>query len=137
MGGQDFNPQVQLAVNRIQSAACTPVVIDAAQGSGFRSINIDLIYGLPHQTPSTFRHTVDRIVGSGPDRIAVFNDAHLPARFKVQRRIDARALPDAAEKPAIVRQTTEQSLDAGYCYIGLDHLRNPKMNSRSRCVNAG
>ena len=126
MGVQDFDPQVQLAVNRIQSEACTLAVIDAARASGFRSINIDLIYGLPHQTRRSFRHTVDRIVAIGPDRISVFNYAHLPARFKVQRQIDERALPDAAEKLAILRQTTEQLLDAGYCYIGMDHFAKPE-----------
>jgi len=126
VGVQDFDPDVQRAVNRIQSEACTIGVINDAREAEFRSINIDLIYGLPHQSRRSFKHTVTRIIAADPDRISVFNYAHLPARFKVQRQIDERALPDANEKLAILQQTTEQLLDAGYRYIGMDHFAKPE-----------
>lgn len=85
VGVQDFDPKVQHAVNRMQSEACTFAVIDEARRIGFRSVNVDLIYGLPHQSCASFCTTVQRILAVLPDRVSVFNYAHLPARFKVQR----------------------------------------------------
>lgn len=126
VGVQDFDPKVQRAVNRIQSEACTFTVIDDARRVGFRSVNVDLIYGLPYQSRDSFRTTVERILSVLPDRVSVFNYAHLPARFKVQRQIDEQKLPDANEKLEILQQTTEQLLDAGYRYIGMDHFARPE-----------
>ncbi len=125
VGVQDFDPKVQRAVNRMQSEACTLAVINDARDFGFRSINVDLIYGLPYQSCRSFKHTVERIIAADPDRISVFNYAHLPARFKVQRQIDERTLPSAGEKLSILQQTAEQLISAGYCYIGMDHFAKP------------
>ncbi len=125
LGVQDFDPKVQRAVNRIQSETLTLGVMADARAVGFRSINVDLIYGLPQQTPTTFARTVERIIAADPDRISIFNYAHLPERFKVQRQIDASALPSAGEKLAILEQSIAQLTAAGYCYIGMDHFAKP------------
>lgn len=125
LGVQDFDPTVQKAVNRIQSEAETFAVLDAARQNGFRSVNLDLIYGLPHQTVKSFAVTLDKIIAAGPDRLSVFNYAHLPELFKTQRQIDAASLPDPAEKLAILRHTIEQLTTAGYVYIGMDHFARP------------
>ena len=98
MGVQDLDPRVQQAVNRIQSEAETLAVLEAARTNGFRSISIDLIYGLPFQSAESFSRTLDRVIEVGPDRLSVFNYAHLPERFKPQRRINADELPSPAEK---------------------------------------
>lgn len=125
LGVQDFDPRVQRAVNRIQTEAQTFAVLDAARASGFKSVSIDLIYGLPLQTVEGFSRTLDRIVAASPDRLSVFNYAHLPERFKPQRRIDAAQLPTPAEKLAILRMTGDKLAAAGYVYIGMDHFAKP------------
>jgi oxygen-independent coproporphyrinogen-3 oxidase len=125
LGVQDFDPQVQQAVNRIQSEAETFAVLDAARARGFRSVNLDLIYGLPHQTVASFMATLDKVIAAQPDRLSVFNYAHLPELFKTQRQIDATALPPAAEKLAILKHTIERLTAAGYVYIGMDHFAKP------------
>ena len=125
MGVQDFDPRVQQAVNRIQGEGETFAVLNDARALGFRSINMDLIYGLPHQTVESFARTLDKIVAAGPDRLSVFNYAHLPELFKTQRRIDAAALPSPAEKLAILQHTIERLTAAGYVYIGMDHFAKP------------
>ncbi|HEB97765.1 MAG TPA: oxygen-independent coproporphyrinogen III oxidase [Sedimenticola thiotaurini] len=125
LGVQDLDPKVQQAVNRIQSEAETMAVIDAARDNGYRSVSIDLIYGLPLQTAESFIRTLDRIIEVGPDRLSVFNYAHLPERFKPQRRINAVDLPRPAEKLEILRTTIEHLTDAGYVYIGMDHFARP------------
>ncbi len=125
LGVQDFDPRVQRAVNRIQSEAETRAILDAAREHGFKSINVDLIYGLPLQTEDSFAATVERIIAAAPDRLSVFNYAHLPERFKPQRRIRAEDLPSPATKLAILRRTIEQLTDAGYVYIGMDHFARP------------
>ena len=125
LGVQDFNPEVQKAVNRIQSVEQTVAVLDAARAEGFKSVSVDLIYGLPFQTQDTFIDTVDRVIDFGPDRLSVFNYAHLPEMFKPQRRIDGEQLPSPAEKLAILEATTERLLQAGYVYIGMDHFARP------------
>lgn len=125
VGVQDFDPEVQRAVNRIQSEAETRAVIDAARAAGFRSINLDLIYGLPLQTPARVRDTLAKVIDIRPDRIALYNYAHLPERFPPQRRIDEQALPSSEMKLDILQTSIEQLLDAGYVYIGMDHFAMP------------
>ncbi len=125
LGVQDFDPRVQKAVNRIQSVEQVRTVTEVARSFGFRSVSYDLIYGLPHQSVETFRETLDTVVALSPDRISVFNYAHLPARFKTQRQIDEAALPPAAEKVRILEQTISGLLKAGYVYIGMDHFAKP------------
>jgi len=125
LGVQDFDPTVQKAVNRIQSEAETFAVLDAARATGFRSVNMDLIYGLPHQTVASFAATLDKVIDAGPDRLSVFNYAHLPELFKTQRQIDTASLPAPGEKLAILQHTIERLTAAGYVYIGMDHFARP------------
>ncbi|GAB4294522.1 MAG: oxygen-independent coproporphyrinogen III oxidase [Methylophaga sp.] len=125
LGLQDFNPQVQKAVNRIQSEAQTFGVLEAARRHGFRSVSLDLIYGLPHQTVGSFNETLDKVIEASPDRLSIFNYAHLPERFKTQRQIQASALPSAQTKLDILQSTIEKLTDAGYVYIGMDHFAKP------------
>ena len=125
LGVQDFDPTVQKAVNRIQSEAETFAVLDAARATGFRSVNMDLIYGLPHQTVASFAATLDKVIAAGPDRLSVFNYAHLPELFKTQRQIDTTSLPAPGEKLAILQHTIERLTAAGYVYIGMDHFARP------------
>ncbi|OGI38864.1 MAG: oxygen-independent coproporphyrinogen III oxidase [Candidatus Muproteobacteria bacterium RBG_16_64_10] len=125
MGVQDFDPRVQKAVNRIQGEGETFAVLAEARALGFRSINMDLIYGLPHQTVESFARTLDKVVAAVPDRLSVFNYAHLPELFKTQRQIDAAALPSPQAKLAILQHTIERLTAAGYVYIGMDHFARP------------
>jgi len=125
LGVQDFEEKVQTAVNRIQTEAETMEVLQAARAEGFRSVSIDLIYGLPFQTRDSFSRTLDRVIEVGPDRMSVFNYAHLPTIFKPQRRIDESLLPEPKEKLKILQMTAEKLADAGYVYIGMDHFARP------------
>ncbi|KPY60148.1 oxygen-independent coproporphyrinogen III oxidase [Pseudomonas syringae] len=125
LGVQDLDPTVQRAINRMQSLEETRAIVEAARTLQFRSVNIDLIYGLPAQNPQTFSHTVDKVIDLQPDRLSVFNYAHLPERFMPQRRIDAADLPDAASKLLMLQRTVEQLGNAGYRYIGMDHFALP------------
>ncbi|RTZ73081.1 MAG: oxygen-independent coproporphyrinogen III oxidase [Gammaproteobacteria bacterium] len=125
LGVQDFDPRVQQAVNRIQSEEETLAVLDAARAEGFRSVSIDLIYGLPFQSRESFERTLDRIIEVGPDRLSVFNYAHLPQIFKPQRRINADELPPPEVKLEILHMTAQKLADAGYVYIGMDHFARP------------
>ena len=125
MGVQDFDPAVQLAVNRIQPKAVTLAAIGAARAEGFRSISLDLIYGLPLQTVTSFARTLDEILELDPNRLSVFNYAHLPELFKTQKQIDAAALPSPAEKLEILRLVIARLTAAGYVYIGMDHFAKP------------
>jgi oxygen-independent coproporphyrinogen-3 oxidase len=125
LGVQDFDPQVQKAVNRIQSEEQTFAVLEAARSEGFKSISIDLIYGLPHQSADSFSKTLDKILAVKPERLSVFNYAHLPSLFKPQRRIEAADLPSPSEKLVILQNTINQLTDAGYIYIGMDHFALP------------
>lgn len=125
LGVQDLDPQVQRAVNRLQSLEETQAIIEAAHTLQFRSVNIDLIYGLPKQTPEAFAHTVDEIIALQPDRLSVFNYAHLPERFMPQRRIDSADLPAPEAKLLMLERTIEQLTLAGYRYIGMDHFALP------------
>ncbi|HQT42556.1 MAG TPA: oxygen-independent coproporphyrinogen III oxidase [Halothiobacillus sp.] len=125
LGVQDFDERVQEAVNRIQSIAETQVVVDAARAEGFHGVSLDLIYGLPFQTTDSFMRTLDTVIEMAPDRLSIFNYAHLPTRFKPQRRINATDLPSAAEKLAILGGSIERLQDAGYVLIGMDHFAKP------------
>lgn len=125
LGVQDFDVDVQRAVNRIQSEAQTVAVIEAARSAGFASINIDLIYGLPKQNLLSFNRTLGRVVAAAPDRIAVYNYAHLPSRFKPQRRIAETDLPSPDIKLKLLGLAVQRLRDAGYVYIGMDHFARP------------
>ena len=125
LGVQDFDPEVQRAVNRIQSVEETLRVIDACRDSGFRSVNVDLIYGLPKQTIEGFTRTLDTVLAARPDRLAVYSYAHLPSMFKAQRQIEDAALPDSETKLALLALAIEKLSGAGYCYIGMDHFALP------------
>jgi len=126
LGVQDLDERVQKAVNRIQSESQTMTVLEAARGEGFRSVSIDLIYGLPFQSVASFQRTLDRIIEVEPDRLSVFNYAHLPERFKPQRRINAVDLPAPQVKLEILGMTIERLTEAGYIYIGMDHFARPE-----------
>ena len=125
LGVQDLDPAVQRAVNRLQSLEQTSALVEAARTLQFRSVNLDLIYGLPRQTPQGFARTVDEVIGLQPERLSVFNYAHLPERFMPQRRIDTRELPAPAAKLEMLQATIEQLTAAGYRYIGMDHFALP------------
>jgi oxygen-independent coproporphyrinogen-3 oxidase len=125
VGVQDLEPRVQQAVNRVQSLEETLVVIQAARDSGFKSVSIDLIYGLPHQTVSSVARTIEQVIAVAPDRIALYNYAHLPSLFMPQRRINEAELPTSSEKLDILQHSVQQLSDAGYVFIGMDHFAKP------------
>ena len=126
MGVQDFNPEVQKAVNRIQPESITRDAVAWSRELGFGSINIDLIYGLPHQTVDSFAETVDRVIELSPDRLAVFNYAHVPWLKPHQKVLDEKALPSPETKLEIFGMTFDRLLAAGYENIGMDHFAKPK-----------
>ena len=125
LGVQDFDAAVQRAVNRLQSEQETLEIIAAARQSAFKSVSVDLIYGLPLQSVAGFERTLDKVIAASPDRISLFNYAHLPQLFKTQRQIDETALPSAEEKLRILQHAIEQLSRAGYVYIGMDHFAKP------------
>ena len=125
MGVQDFNPDVQKAVNRIQPEVLTRQVVDWVRELGFHSINLDLMYGLPSQSVKTFEKTVDTIIDIDPDRIALFNFAYVPWMKKHQKAIRPEDLPVAEEKLNILKMSTEKLTRAGYVFIGMDHFAKP------------
>lgn len=125
LGLQDFDPAVQKAVNRLQSKEQTFGVLVAARKEGFRSTNIDLIYGLPLQTEQTFARTLDQILDYAPDRFSIFNYAHMPSRFKTQRQINEVDLPTPAVKLEILQMIGHKLTQAGYVFIGMDHFARP------------
>jgi oxygen-independent coproporphyrinogen III oxidase len=124
-GVQDFEPAVQKAVHRIQPAGQVFDLVAAARELGFESINADLIYGLPMQTPETFERTLEQITKLRPDRIALYAYAHLPERFKPQRRIHTQDLPPAASKLVMLSSAMRVLTAAGYVYVGMDHFALP------------
>ena len=125
MGVQDFDPKVQAAVNRNQTERQTMAALEAARDEGFKSMSLDLIYGLPFQSAESFRHTLEKVLTISPDRLSIFNYAHLPELFKPQRRIDADDLPAPQEKLDILQTTIETLTANGYVYIGMDHFAKP------------
>jgi oxygen-independent coproporphyrinogen-3 oxidase len=125
IGVQDFDLDVQKAVNRVQSYEQTAFVFNEAKKRGFHSINIDLIYGLPKQTVETFCNTIDKVIDMDPDRIAIYNYAHLPRLFKTQGQINEDELPQPNEKLEILGESIKKLTNAGYVYIGMDHFAKP------------
>ena len=124
-GVQDFDPAVQKAVHRIQPAEQVFALVEAARARGFESINVDLIYGLPRQSPESFERTLVQINQLRPDRIALYAYAHLPTRFKPQRRIAAGDLPSGAAKVSMLSRSLAALGRAGYVYVGMDHFALP------------
>ena len=124
-GVQDFDPAVQKAVHRIQPAEQVFQLVDASRRLGFESVNVDLIYGLPMQTTASFDRTLEQIKSLRPDRIALYAYAHLPDRFKPQRRIHADDLPLGGTKVAMLSRSLDALTEAGYVYIGMDHFALP------------
>jgi oxygen-independent coproporphyrinogen III oxidase len=124
-GVQDFDPAVQKAVHRVQPAEQVFALVEAARQRGFESINVDLIYGLPQQTPESFDRTLAQVIDLRPDRIALYAYAHLPERFKPQRRIASAELPGATAKVAMLSRSLAKFIGAGYVYVGMDHFALP------------
>ena len=124
-GVQDFDPAVQKAVHRIQPAAQVFDLVAASRELGFDSVNVDLIYGLPLQTPESFKRTLAQVNELRPDRIALYAYAHLPERFKPQRRIDAFELPSGAARLDMLSSSLGAFIGAGYVYVGMDHFALP------------
>ncbi len=125
LGVQDYDEAVQRAVNRVQPEAETQAIIDAAREAGFRSVSIDLIYGLPKQTVMSMAQTLAKVIKADPDRIAIYNYAHLPHLFKPQRRIPDADLPGADAKLDMLGLSIRRLTEAGYVYIGMDHFAKP------------
>ena len=125
LGVQDFDLEVQKAINRVQSFEQTKAVIGMSRENGFKSISIDLIYGLPRQSEDTFARTLERVQELRPERISLFNYAHLPELFKPQRRINIEELPSPSEKLDIFQHSLEYLIGLGYVYIGMDHFALP------------
>ncbi|MBO7381476.1 MAG: oxygen-independent coproporphyrinogen III oxidase, partial [Neisseriaceae bacterium] len=127
VGVQDFDHKVQVAVNRVQSVEETAQVVNTARESGFKSVSIDLIYGLPHQSVATMKATLDTVLTQlDPDRISLYHYAHLPHLFKPQRRIDTAAVPNSKEKLDILQYAVQRLTDEGYIFIGMDHFAKPQ-----------
>ncbi len=125
LGVQDFDPEVQRAVNRVQSINATLDAIVQARADGFNSVSVDLIYGLPKQTVTSFARTLDTVIAARPDRLAVYGYAHMPRMFKAQRQINKPDLPTAAIRIELLGLTIEKLTKAGYVYIGVDHFALP------------
>ncbi len=125
IGVQDFDTAVQQAVNRVQSEEETLAVIEAARANRFKSISIDLIYGLPKQTLQGFGRTLERVIAANPDRVSIYNYAHLPSLFKPQRRIPEADMPSADARLQILALAISRMTEAGYVYIGMDHFAKP------------
>ena len=125
IGVQDFNIDVQRAVNRVQSFDETKLVLDSARQTGFESISMDLIYGLPKQNVISFNRTLEQVLELSPDRISLYSYAHLPGLFKPQRRIDSADMPTADTKLQILQLAIRRLTEAGYVYIGMDHFAKP------------
>ena len=124
-GVQDFDPAVQKAVHRVQPAGQVFELVAAARRIGFESVNVDLIYGLPLQTPESFARTLAQVSELRPDRIALYAYAHLPSRFKPQRRIVAAELPSGGDKLGMLSMSLDKLMAEGYVYVGMDHFALP------------
>ena len=125
LGVQDFDPAVQQAINRIQPHDLTRRTVEAVREAGMRSVNLDLIYGLPKQNPESFARTLEQVIAIRPERIALYGYAHLPERFKAQRQIRASDLPAPAAKLALLGMAIQAFAQAGYVYVGMDHFALP------------
>lgn len=122
LGVQDFNPQVQQAINRIQPYEQVANSVEQVRSYKFKSMNFDLIYGLPYQSPESFSATIKQVITLSPDRISLFNYAHLPNRFKSQRLLNEESLPRSKDKLAMLCNSANELISAGYRYIGIDHF---------------
>jgi oxygen-independent coproporphyrinogen-3 oxidase len=136
LGVQDFDPAVQQAINRIQTVEQTLGAIEECRRAGFRSVNVDLIYGLPRQNPAGFGRTLDTMLQVRPDRVAIYGYAHMPELFKAQRQIVPAELPSAAERVGLLSLAAEKLTAAGYVHIGLDHFALPG-DELARALTAG
>ena len=136
LGIQDFDARVQQAINRQQSIEQTLQVIEECRSHGLRSVNVDLIYGLPLQTESGFGATLDTVLTLRPERLSIYGYAHMPAVFKAQRQIDAADLPSPAAKLALLQLAVQRLTAAGYCHIGMDHFALPE-DDLARAQSAG
>jgi oxygen-independent coproporphyrinogen-3 oxidase len=125
LGVQDIDPRVQKAVNRIQDPQATLEMVEGSRKLGFNSVSIDLIYGLPLQTVDSFARTIDTVVAARPNRLAVYNYAHLPHIFRAQRMIDAKDIPSPETKLKLMELTIRRLTELGYVYIGMDHFALP------------
>jgi oxygen-independent coproporphyrinogen-3 oxidase len=125
IGVQDFDSRVQVAVNRIQSLEETRAVVEAAREFGFKGISLDLIYGLPHQNVISFNRTLDDVIALAPDRLSIYNYAHLPTVAKPQRRINEADLPSPEARLQILQLAIRRMREAGYVFIGMDHFAKP------------
>lgn len=125
LGIQDFDPEVQLAVNRVQDESDTLELITRARGHGFNSVSVDLIYGLPKQQPASFMRTIDAVLAARPDRLSVYNYAHLPNLFRAQRLIKSEDIPSPDTRLQLMRETIEKLTGEGYIYVGMDHFALP------------
>ena len=126
LGVQDFDLQVQQAINRIQSLELVAGIVEQVRNYNFKSLNFDLIYGLPHQSPESFSKTIEQVIALSPDRLSLFNYAHMPNRFKNQRLINQETLPNPQEKLSILCNSANALINAGYEYIGFDHFAKPQ-----------
>ena len=124
-GLQDVNPEVQTTINRIQTDEQNAFVIDESRRLGFDSINVDLIYGLPHQTVDSYERTLEKIIAWNPDRLAVFNYAHVPWLKKHQKLLPVESMPDASGRLRMLKLIIDRLTEAGYAYIGMDHFAKP------------
>ena len=136
LGVQDFDPQVQVAINRVQGVEQTLDIIRACRAAGMRSVNVDLIYGLPGQTRQGFGRTLEQVLAERPDRLAVYGYAHLPHLFRAQRQIDEQQLPAPEQKLALLGLAVQRLSAAGYQYVGMDHFALPE-EDLSRAQRAG
>tara|TARA_R110002167_G_scaffold47812_1_gene141308 strand:- start:2344 stop:3357 length:1014 start_codon:yes stop_codon:yes gene_type:complete len=136
IGIQDFDPEVQKAVNRVQSKEQVEAVIASARENKISSISLDIIYGLPKQTRISFSNTLDEIINIRPDRIALYNYAHMPQRIPAQRLIHTTDLPNTEEKLAIFTDSIKRLTEAGYIYIGMDHFALPS-DSLAKALDSG
>lgn len=121
-GVQDFDTKVQIAINRVQDTDMIKHQVALSKELGFRSINLDLIYGLPYQRPETFAASIDQVIELNPDRVSLFSYAHLPSRFAGQRKIDESSLPTAPIKLELLQLGITKFTEAGYQFIGMDHF---------------
>lgn len=136
MGIQDFDPQVQKAVNRFNTFDEVKALVDGVRKQDYQSLSMDLIYGLPLQTIETFHATLAQVIKLSPDRLSIFNYAHMPHLFKSQRLINEQDLPTAASKIAMLSLAIDELQAAGYRYIGMDHFAKPS-DSLSKAQDAG
>lgn len=126
LGVQDINPEVQKAINRIQESQHIANLVLEARKTGIQSVNLDLVYGLPHQTPDAWEETLEFVLALQPDRLSLFSYAHLPSRFAAQRKIKDAWLPSATQKVELFHMALDRFSEDGYVYIGLDHFAKPQ-----------